>query len=170
MTELGRGHITEHMSPIATYREWRLDRKCDFELYPDSIRAAGRNARGKFEITITLSTLDPNCDRMWIYNSLFYASAILFMVGIVTLWTVVIGFNDGTFNSLSHLIGTLTLGGFTLAITNSRKVELVRFNSVAGVPRLDIARTRNGSEEFDPFVSAVVERIVSSKASSRNGS
>ena len=44
MTELDRQHTTEGISPIATYREWRMDRKCDFELYPDSIRAAGRHA------------------------------------------------------------------------------------------------------------------------------
>ena len=169
MTELGREHTTEHMSPIATYREWRLDRKCDFELYPDSIRAAGRNVRGKFETTIALSTLDPNFDRMWIFNSLFYASAFIFMVSVVALWIVTIGLNHETFDSLSGWIGTLTLVGFALAIINGRKVELVRFNSVAGVPRLDIARARQRSEEFDPFVSAVVERIVSSKAASRSG-
>jgi hypothetical protein len=151
------------MHPIATYRESRFDRECDFELYPDSIRAAGRTSRGKFETTITLSTLDPNFDRMWLFSSVFYVCAFLFMVGVVTLLFVVIGRNDGTFDSLSGWIGALTVVSFVGAIANARKVELLRFNSDAGVPRLDIARVGKQSKELDRFVSALVERIELAK-------
>jgi hypothetical protein len=154
------------MVPLAIYRECRLERECVFELYPDAIRAAGRVARGKFETTIALSTLDPSFDRLWVFSQLFYSSALGFMVGLVALGLVVIGLNHGTFDSLAGFWSFITLSGFAMALFNGRKVELVSFRSVAGVPLLAIARTGKRSGKFDAFVSNLVEQIVSSKAKS----
>jgi len=156
--------MTEHMSPIATYREWRYERKCDFELYPDSIRAAGRAAFGHFESTITLSSLDPNFDRLWVPRRLLYSSLFVFLIGLVGLGIVVYGVNHGSFDYLAGFFGLLVLIGFAMALFNRRKVELVRFRSVAGVPMLDVARAGKRSGEFDAFVSALVKQIVSAEA------
>src|SRR5262249_2307402 len=140
MTELGRRHTTENISPIATYREWRMDRKCDFELYPDSIRAAGRHAFGKFETTITLTTLDPNFDRLWVFGSPFYSGAFLFVAGLISLGIVVIGLNRETLDRFTSFVGLCTVVGFVMVLANCRKIELVRFRSEAGFPWLVIGR------------------------------
>ena len=152
------------MAPIATYREWRLERKCDFELYPDSIHAAGRVALGKFETTIALSTLDPSFERLWVFGQLFYSSMLGFLVGLVALGIIVIGLNQGTFDARSGFWGLFTLAGFAMVLYSGRKVELVSFRSVAGVPRLAIARTHKRPGEFDSFVSNLVAQIVATKA------
>jgi hypothetical protein len=155
--------MTEHICPIATYREWRMDRKCEFELYPDSIRAAGRVPRGKFETTIALSKLDPSFDRLWIFSSLFYSGVFAFVGGLVALGIIVVGLNHQTLDSLTVPIGLFTLFGFGMAMFSGRKIELVLFRSAAGVPMLAIARAARRSDEFDAFVSAVVEGIVSAR-------
>jgi hypothetical protein len=152
------------MAPIATYREWRLERKCEFELYPDSIRAAGKVALGRFEVTIPLSTLDPNLERLWIFSRLFYSSAVLFVVGLVALGIVVIGLNNGTFDSRASFWGSSALMGFVMLLFSSRKVEMAMFRSVAGVPRLSIARSGKQPGEFDSFVAKLVEQIVANNA------
>jgi hypothetical protein len=166
---MGTLPANEPMSPIATYRERRWERECDFELYSDLVRASGKATLGNFETTITLSTLDPNFERLWVHGRLFYSGVFLFLTGLIILGVVVIGLNRETLDRFTGTVGLSTVFGFAMVLANRRKIELVRFRSDAGVPLLAIARTRNQTDKFDAFVSAIVERIVSSKAALRSG-
>ena len=152
------------MDPLATYREWRVERKCDFELYLDSIRVVGRTSRGHFETKLPLTILDPNFERLWVFGTLFYAGVMLFLIALIALGMVVFGRNPESFAPPAPLIFFITLSGFALAIFNSRKVELVRFRSVVGVPMLDVVRVTKQSAEFDAFISRLIESIDRAKA------
>lgn len=81
--------MTTQTAPLATYQERRFERKCDFELYPDTIHVAGRVGYGRFEATIPLNTLEANFDRLWVYRRLFYAGAFACLFGLVCLAVVI---------------------------------------------------------------------------------
>ena len=87
----------------------------------------------------------------------------------IILGIVVIGLNRQTLDSLTVTSGLSTLLGFAMVLIKRRQIELVRFRSVAGVPMLDIARAGEQSDQFDAFVSAIVERVVATKAASLSG-
>ena len=152
------------MSALAAYTEWRHERKCYFELYQDSIRAVGKSAFGHFETNLALSTLDPNFDRLWVFRRLLYVGAMVFIIGSIGLLISVNAPDKLPFDHPVSLFGMFTFMGVALIVFNSRKVEIARFRSVAGVPMLDVGRAGKQSGEFDAFVSAIVEQIVSADA------
>ena len=111
-----------------------------------------------------LNTLNPNFDRLWVFGSPFYAGAVVFLVGLIILGVITIGLNRETLDRITSIAGLSAVLGFAMVLANCRKIEYVLFRSEAGVPLLAIARAGKQTHEFDAFVSAIVERIISAEA------
>jgi hypothetical protein len=159
------------MAPIAVYEPRHSSARLRFELYSDSIRAAGSRAGMEFDTTLPLGRLDPHFERLWLHNLWFFAGFYVVMLAAVLLMAIVViaemQDRPGPLTRPYALIGILGAVGLLLAIANSRKIEHIRFRNDAGIPALDIPRNRGGSEEFGQFVNLVIERICKVQGEAR---
>jgi hypothetical protein len=151
------------MPPIATYRESRFHRKCEFELYSDSIRAFGRARDAEFDTTIKLNTLNPNFDRLWVHNELWFSYIFFSGVSLVGLLVLTVGLNRRMSDPFTSAVAALGVFCFTLVLAFARRREVARFRSDTGVPLLEIGRAGKQSAQFDSFVSAGAERVAAVK-------
>jgi hypothetical protein len=152
------------MNPIAVYRAKFRFTALRFELNEDSIRAVGSRSSVDFDTTWPLVHLQDRFERFWIHSGLFYMGVFMVMMAgfLLVLLVTIIEMQDrqGSLLRPYLLIGTLGAGGLAVALLNARKIEHARFLSKAGIPVLDIPRDRRGSDEFDPFVALLAERIA----------
>ena len=157
------------MEPIATYRESRLERRCRFDLFADSIRARGQMLTREFDVTISLSRLHPQFEQLWVYGTMLYSGLCVFVIGFVVLLFLV-GDLKSNIPSAVGPTAVAALFGLFLILTNLRKIKIVRFLSDAGVPTIDIACAGRGAARFDEFVALLIEHIQRARAETKPAS
>lgn len=156
--------------PNATYEENHLWLRRRLELFPDRVRAVGWGLHvGRFDTTIVLSMLHLPPGRVWIRGPIFrYGLRVLFLTLSFSVPGLLIAGVD-FFLAREWMVGVIGAAagiGIMLVLAGIRPIELVQFQSLAGVVVLDISRMPSRSAEFDEFVELLIARIEANRSSS----
>ena len=156
--------MPQDSTPIATYREVRFDGKRQFDLFADTIRVRGAaTMQSDVDTTIPLKRIDPRLIKLHIRNKMFWGGLWMFMVGFIGAAILVGGFQLDPFGIAPGLVGIIGVTGVILCCATFRKCEFARFESDAGLPVLDIARSGPDKSTFDEFVGRVLQQIRSTR-------
>jgi hypothetical protein len=151
------------VNPIAVYQARRPFARIRYELYEDSIRVVGSRNGVDFDTMSPLARLDSRPDSLRVHSFYFYVGTLLVMAAAVSLMAfVTLAEMQDRPVSLARpysLLGSLGVAGLVLALTNSRKIEYVRFRNDTGMLIFDIPRDLGRSEEYSQFVRLLVETI-----------
>jgi hypothetical protein len=149
-----------YMTPIATYRERRLEGNRLFELYEDRVIVRGKlYLSTDFETPVLLKNLSPVTGRMKSRTAGAWVSGFVALVSVAVLLWIFDHF-------LGYLDEPLLVGGLAgvLAILLTlfvfiRKIEFINFISDDGAIRLNIGRSGPDKEMFQEFVGLVIQQI-----------
>ena len=136
----------------------------EYELAPPVLRAKGRRSlAGDFDVSIELSELSPHYERLRIPRPLLKPGAWIAAVGLVV--TVLFGEVPPfpSYPYLSWIAVSILIAGFAMCLLSLKKVQAVQFRSPAGVGMLIVFDSGPQRSQFEPFVEAVREAIVSAK-------
>ena len=133
------------------------------ELHADSVRVTGTRNFAEFDVTLPLARLDPQFDRIWVYDALLYVGSIILMLAVALLLAVVtiVQVQDlrGSVGRVFTVAGIFGAIGLGLALLNRHKIEHAVFKLDVGTPVLAIPLDRKRPVEFVQFVNLLVERI-----------
>lgn len=148
------------MEPIATYSEVRFDGSRTFTLLPDRLIIRGkRTLVSEFEISIALTTLDQNPDRLRFRNASFAWGMWIAIVSYVTCAVLVSGFQMSFAAYAPGLLACTGMSGVMLMLATYRKVEFVQFKNDGGIVVLDLARAGKSAAQLDSFIDALTKQI-----------
>lgn len=152
--------MPQDQMPIATYREVRFDGKRRFDLFSEEIRVSGSvTMQSDLDTTIPLSRMDPRLIKLRVRNNVFWVGLWMAIAGFVGAVILVEGFRLDPFGIAPGLIGSIGVAGIALSCATLRKTEYARFESDAGVPVLDIARSGPDVASFNDFVDRLLKQI-----------
>ena len=121
------------MEPLATFEERRIAGRRHYRLFPNQISLTGREYLGsKYEMTITLGSLDTAVDRMTAREPLFRSGSYMLLGGAVANAVFVHGLKVERFTSMSGLAMTLALVGLIKMLVSWREREWVIFKNLQG--------------------------------------
>jgi hypothetical protein len=153
--------------PMATYQEARFELRRKFELFPDRVRVTGKGLHlGRFDVTVALSILRPQPNRVWIRGWLFrYGLWGLLFAACVAGPVVAVGGPEALARPwVVGVLGAVASVALILVVANVRPVEFAQFQTDAGVFALDVARVGPQTEDFDGFIDLLIERIEEARA------
>ena len=160
------------MEPLATYEEKRIAGKRLFRLFPDHLNITGQEyLGGKYELTISLASLDTAVDRMTAREPLFNYGFRLLGGGSIAHLVVVSGLKVEAFNSLSGLAIALGLTGLVIMLVSWRQREWVILKNLQG-QQIENASLSCGSgqrEQCGHFVDSVRAQLVNIRSAENAG-
>ena len=153
---------------IATYLESRPELRRRFDLFPDNIRVSGGGLiYARFDLPVPLATLHPNRGRNWARGGRLFLFGVWALVTVAVTAALTFAFGGiGVVNQVWFLgvFGGLTGCGLALIAATLRPVEFALFHTDAGIIALTIGRVGPQVEEFEGFVSLLIEQIHAARA------
>ena len=147
-------------TPIAEYREQRIEGKRHFLLYSDHVRIEGTEyLKSECQLKIPLNQLnsEPN-DHLLIAPT--FKAGLWLMVPSLALLTFLAGSPLGpSLEPLMAFLLALAAAGLIMAFVARRRVRYKSFQNLSGQTVLDIALTKGSEEEFESFVTAAQSQI-----------
>ena len=134
-----------------------------FELRSDSIHVSGSQFNGTtFELELPYRELSPLPEKMKVYSPILKIGFWTTLIGILGIVIASVGqFNDE--KPLFAMAYGPACIGFIMILLSLRKLEMIRFKSVAGVPALDIIKCGKFKSDYDSFVDELQKRIRNEK-------
>lgn len=160
----GCGNTRGDMTPIATYKERLLQVQRTFTLYPDRVEVQAHWRFGRdFTHTIPLNTLKPATRETYIRYRYFRYALLITAIGVIfAAWPM--------YPTISWPLPAYSIAGIVVAVIGLilfaltyPKILFVRFDSQAGEPGLDIARSGPDKARFEDFVEAVRKQVKKQK-------
>lgn len=141
------------------YTDRSLFGKRCYELRDTAIFASGTTSSGsRFEVSIDYSDLNPNPERIWLRSPLLWGGVGVVGISIVLLTALgVFQAQDKAF--LTGYAYVMAFTGVILMLMSLRKIEMVRFKSLSGVPSLDVFKVGPMKAHFDTFIYELQSRI-----------
>lgn len=153
------------METIATYYERRFDGKRTFTLLADAVVVSGSaTLTSEFQVRVPLSSLDPNYSMLRLRHRIFWAGLWMVVVSFFAWTTLVSGLHMSWGTLPPILAANFGIGGLLLCLATGRKVEFIRFTTLAGVVALDLARSGPERDKLDGFIDALTKQIRVAKA------
>jgi len=130
-----------------------------YELREASIHVRGTQTNGdSFEVEIPYKQINPFPEKLRVYSPFFRLGLCFFVFGVLALCLMrAMDFaGKGTF--FSAALGLVVFGA-VMALLGLKKIEMIRFNSTAGVPCLAVIRAGRYKSHYQSFVSELQNRI-----------
>jgi hypothetical protein len=161
------------MTQIATYREHipGILRRT-FTLYPEQVIVNSTFSLGnKSEVPVTLADLRPQYAKSWL-RTRHFRLAIFALV--MCSPVIIVPFFSSPTPKLQILFFSVYAIAIFYLLASLRRIEFASFRNHSGVILLDIGRVGPDSNQYEEFVSLLVQRIQSSQNAaqledSRNG-
>jgi len=148
------------------YRETVLSRRRTFTLGPDGVRVEQSGwSVAEVDTTVPFDLMNPRRIRMRVRTGPAWVGAVVLSLGIGFAIAAFEGWGGADTPLLWIQAGSLGAAGLVTTVWFLRRIEYLRFESDAGVPVLDVARSGPDAAQFDAFLDRLTDRIRDARKS-----
>ena len=143
-----------------SYREVVADRRREFFLTGEGVRVVQRSLFGTaVDATVPYERIDPRRSTLHVRSGLFKTGWRCLLAGAAAVWLAVKNPLDLNETPVWIVAGFLLVSGSVIAVWTFRRTEYASFDSDAGVPVLDVARSGPSAGQFEMFLEELAARV-----------
>lgn len=152
------------MEQIAEYFEKTFRIQKTITLFPDKITVRGKVVlQQDFQMEIPLKNMNPLYQQIAQRDCSFWAGIYMMVIPGVILTALHSIWKVSWVNLASCLMLVFTVSGGVLCLATIKKVTHYTFTNLAGIPVLSIAKPKKTEEEFESFISDLIDSIKKAK-------